>query len=67
MVGGSSRLYDEELHNLHTSRSMRWPEHAVCMGEMNAPKDLVRKLEGMRIFEYLGIKGRIISDWIFGQ
>jgi hypothetical protein len=44
---------------------MRWARHVEYMGEMrNAYKILVRKSEGKKQCEDLGVDGRIILEWI---
>jgi hypothetical protein len=64
-VTGECRiLHNEEIHNLYPqpnivnmikSRSMRYAEHIVCMGEMrNVYKILVGKPEDKRQFERTG-------------
>jgi hypothetical protein len=48
------KLHNEELHNLYTSPNItnqeefRWAVHLAYLGEVNAYKILVRKLEGKR-------------------
>jgi hypothetical protein len=44
---------------------MRWARHISHMGEMrNAYKILVRKPEGKRLHEYLGVNQKIILEKI---
>jgi hypothetical protein len=74
VVGGQRRLHNEELHNLNTSpnfnkviksRSMRGAWNVVCILEMrNVYKILVRKPEGKKPHEDLGIGGRLISECV---
>jgi hypothetical protein len=70
VAGGWRRLHYEELHNLQASqniikviksRRMRLAGYVACMGEMrNAYSILVGESEGKRLFEDLGIDGKII-------
>jgi hypothetical protein len=58
VIGGWTKLYNEELHDLHSSsniiritksRRMRWTRHVACTGEKrNMYRILVGKPEGMR-------------------
>jgi hypothetical protein len=74
MVGGCTKLHDEELHNLYfspdtikimKSRRMRWAGHVARMKEKrNAYRVLVGKLEGKKPPEDLNGGGKIILRWI---
>jgi hypothetical protein len=57
VTGGRRRLHNVELHSLCSSpniirvvksRTVRWVEHAARMGEINAYKIVVEKLDGDR-------------------
>jgi hypothetical protein len=75
VAGGWRRLHNEELRNLCVSRNfirviksrrMRWSWHVARMGEIrNAYKILVKKPEGKRPIEYLGLDVEIMLEWIF--
>ena len=48
------------------SRSVCWAEHVARMGERRDEyRVLLRKPEGKKNLEYLGVDGRIILKWMF--
>jgi hypothetical protein len=48
-MGGWRKLHNEELHNLYSSRKMRWAGHVARMGEKrNVYRLLVGKPRGRR-------------------
>jgi hypothetical protein len=73
---GSSRLHNEELHNIYASSNiirviksnrMKWAGNAACMGEMrNMYHILVGSLNGRDHFEDLDMDGKIILECILG-
>jgi hypothetical protein len=77
VAGGWGRLHNEEPHNLYTppnviraikSRRIGWVGRVACKGEMiNAYNIFVEKSEGKDRLEDLGVRWRIILEWILGK